>query len=121
VNRRFAALLKRHPPLMNGAAEILRLSTRTYIRNAPWMFGKRRAYELYAQYLGGRRCEGGQADADAIFHAFRDAGYAACHIPSSCDPGFILSPPSNSALVRLEQPPSEQRDLLMSRRSEVRF
>jgi FkbM family methyltransferase len=320
VSRRFAALLKRHPPLMNGAAEILRLSTRTYIRNAPWMFGKRRAYELYAQYLGGRHyrakartldgdimelatgdfvpftiyltgywepiitqyirrhlkpgdtfvdcganvgyysllasrivgpkgnvfsieasgqifrsmltnlelnhcanvtpihaaaaggegessiflahqanlggsttvrsladkwgmafekkiradtlenlvgssnlrnarmikldvegaertvlaplfnsldrfsthtewlvevtpsyCEGGQADADAIFHAFRDAGYAAYHIPNSYDPGFILSPPPNPALVRLEQPPREQREMLMSRRSDVRF
>jgi FkbM family methyltransferase len=54
MKRRFAALLKRHPLLKSTAAAILRVSTRTYMRNAPWMFGKHQAYDLYVQYLGGR-------------------------------------------------------------------
>jgi FkbM family methyltransferase len=51
VNR-FAALLKRLPLLKGTAAAILRFSTRTYVRYAPWTFGKHGAYELYAQYFG---------------------------------------------------------------------
>lgn len=40
--------------LKGAAAALLRLSTRTYIRNVPWTKGKHRAYELYGRYLSGR-------------------------------------------------------------------
>ena len=66
-------------------------------------------------------CAGGQDDVNAIFHAFRNAGYTAYHIPNDYDAGFILSPPPAPDLVPLEKSPCEQCDVLMSRSAEVRF
>jgi len=66
-------------------------------------------------------CPGGQDDVDAIFGAFRNAGYTAYVIPNSYDTEFIVSPPTNPALVPLEESPRDYCDVLMSRRSEVHF
>jgi FkbM family methyltransferase len=58
---------------------------------------------------------GGYADTEQIFCTFRDAGYIAYRIPNESDESFLLDPPGEVALRRLDATPQSRCDVLMSR------
>jgi FkbM family methyltransferase len=61
-------------------------------------------------------CPGGQADVDAIFGAFRAAGYLAFQIPNSYKAEFMVDKSKVHHLRPLDRVPTEQCDVLMTRR-----
>lgn len=58
---------------------------------------------------------GGQKDVDRIYQAFVAAGYTAWAIQNEYRAAFLLHPPANSVLKRLDAPPTDLCDVLMSR------
>jgi FkbM family methyltransferase len=58
---------------------------------------------------------GGYAETEQIYRAFSDAGYIAYRIPNDSDAGFLLDPPGQADLQRLDAAPQARSDVLMSR------
>lgn len=69
--------------------------------------------ELCADYSAG-----GQADVDKIYDAFVSAGYTAYKIPNEYRADFMIGEAPATDLHRLDAPPTELCDVVMTRRSD---